>query len=87
MSRLFLIRHGETAGNALRIVQRPDVPLSPRGVAQAERLARRLAGQDVVRIVASDYARAVATAEAAGDEQRVSAGTHVAFANGFGYTR
>jgi probable phosphoglycerate mutase len=63
VSRLFLIRHGETAGNALRIVQRPDVPLSPRGVAQAERLARRLAGQDVVRIVASDYARAVATAE------------------------
>jgi len=63
VSRLFLIRHGETAGNALRIIQRPDVPLSPRGVAQAERLARRLAGEGVVRIVSSDYARAAATAE------------------------
>ena len=36
MSRLFLIRHGETAGNALRIVQRPDIALSPRGAIQAQ---------------------------------------------------
>jgi 2,3-bisphosphoglycerate-dependent phosphoglycerate mutase len=63
VSRLFLIRHGETEGNALRIVQRPDIPLSPRGVAQAERLARRLAAEGVARIVASDYARALTTAE------------------------
>ena len=63
MSRLFLIRHGETEGNALRIVQRPDIPLSPRGVTQAERLARRLARDGVARIVSSDFARAVTTAE------------------------
>jgi probable phosphoglycerate mutase len=63
VSRLFLIRHGETAGNALRIVQHPDVPLSPRGVAQAERLARRLGREGVARIVSSDFARAVNTAE------------------------
>ena len=63
MSRLFLIRHGETEGNALRILQRPDIALSPRGVAQAERLARRLASEGVARIVSSDYARAAATAE------------------------
>jgi broad specificity phosphatase PhoE len=63
LSRLFLIRHGETEGNALRIVQHPDIPLSPRGVLQAERLARRLAGEGVIRIVSSDYARAAATAE------------------------
>jgi broad specificity phosphatase PhoE len=63
VSRLFLIRHGETDGNALRIVQRPDIPLSARGVVQAERLARRLAGEGIVRIVSSDYARAAATAE------------------------
>jgi 2,3-bisphosphoglycerate-dependent phosphoglycerate mutase len=63
MSRLFLIRHGETEGNALRIVQHPHVPLSPRGLAQAERLARRLASEGITRIVASDYARAVTTAE------------------------
>jgi len=32
---IFLIRHGETLGNASRTVQLPDNPLSPRGVAQA----------------------------------------------------
>ncbi|MCI0546699.1 MAG: histidine phosphatase family protein [Candidatus Rokubacteria bacterium] len=59
---LFLIRHGETFGNAGRIVQKPEAPLSPRGVAQAERLAARLAGAGIARIVSSDLARAAATA-------------------------
>jgi 2,3-bisphosphoglycerate-dependent phosphoglycerate mutase len=63
MSRLFLIRHGETEGNALRIVQHPHIPLSPRGLVQAERLARRLAAEGIAQIVSSDYARAVTTAE------------------------
>jgi len=60
---IFLIRHGETLGNAARVVQLPDNPLSPRGVAQAERLARRLAREGIARIVASDLARAAMTAE------------------------
>ena len=60
---IFLIRHGETVGNAARIVQRPDSPLSPRGAAQAERLARRLASEGVAHIVSSDLARAATTAE------------------------
>jgi 2,3-bisphosphoglycerate-dependent phosphoglycerate mutase len=63
MSRLFLIRHGETEGNAFRIVQHPHIPLSPRGLVQAERLARRLAAEGIAQIVSSDYARAVTTAE------------------------
>jgi len=60
---IFLIRHGETLGNAARIVQRPDIPLSPRGVAQAERLARRLERGGIARMLASDLTRAVMTAE------------------------
>ena len=60
---IFLIRHGETVGNAARIVQLPDSPLSPRGVAQAERLARRLAPAGVARILSSDLTRARTTAE------------------------
>lgn len=63
VSRLFLIRHGETVGNASRTVQRPDNPLSPRGVAQAEQLARRLAAEGIAHIVSSDFARARSTAE------------------------
>jgi probable phosphoglycerate mutase len=61
---IFLIRHGETVGNAARIVQLPDSPLSPRGLLQADRLARRLAGEGVAHIVSSDLARAAATAQA-----------------------
>jgi 2,3-bisphosphoglycerate-dependent phosphoglycerate mutase len=60
---IFLIRHGETLGNASRIVQLPDNPLSPRGAAQAERLARRLARDGIALILSSDYARAVTTAD------------------------
>ena len=60
---IFLIRHGETPGNAERIVQRPDIPLSPRGIAQAERLARRLAGEGIARVLASDLTRARMTAD------------------------
>ncbi len=62
-STLFLIRHGETMGNAGRIVQVPGSPLSPRGVLQAERLGARLAGAGITRILASDLARAATTAE------------------------
>ncbi len=60
---IFLIRHGETLGNASRTVQRPDNPLSPRGVAQAERLARRLEYLGIAAILSSDFARAMTTAE------------------------
>ena len=63
MPRIFVIRHGETSGNAARIVQRPEIPLSARGEAQAEALARRLAREGIARIVSSDLARAVGTAE------------------------
>ena len=59
---IFLVRHGETVGNASRIVQLPDSPLSPRGIAQAERLARRLAYEGIARILSSDLARAATTA-------------------------
>jgi broad specificity phosphatase PhoE len=60
---IFLIRHGETLGNASRTVQLPDNPLSPRGIAQAELLARRLEREGIAAILASDFARAAATAE------------------------
>ena len=63
MPVIFLVRHGETAGNAARIVQRPDIPLSPRGIAQAERLARRLVREGLARILSSDLLRARQTAE------------------------
>jgi probable phosphoglycerate mutase len=61
---IFLIRHGETLGNATRTVQRADIPLSPRGLEQAERLAKRLEREGIAAILASDYTRAAQTAAA-----------------------
>jgi len=60
---ILLVRHGETASNAARVLQVPETPLSERGIAQAERLAARLAGLGAAAIVSSDYARAQMTAE------------------------
>lgn len=61
--RLLLVRHGETALNAARILQPADTPLSERGHAQAAALARRLAGQPVTQLWSSDLPRAWQTAE------------------------
>lgn len=61
---ILLIRHGETALNAARVVQHPDTPLNERGMGQARQLARRLTGFSVTAIVSSDYRRAQMTAEA-----------------------
>ena len=60
---LLLIRHGETALNVARILQPADTPLSARGVAQAEALARRLVVMRLRAIVSSDLPRAWHTAE------------------------
>ena len=61
---IYLLRHAETDGNATRVVQLPGVPLSERGRQQAVRLAARLADAGITRIVSSDLARAIETAEA-----------------------
>ena len=61
---ILLIRHGETALNAARIVQHPETPLNERGMGQAQKLAERLAHFPIAAIVSSDYKRAHMTAEA-----------------------
>jgi len=61
---IFLIRHGETALNVARVLQPADTPLSARGIAQAEALAKRLATLDVTAIISSDLPRALRTAQA-----------------------
>jgi 2,3-bisphosphoglycerate-dependent phosphoglycerate mutase len=59
---ILLVRHGETDGNAARILQRADTPLNERGMRQAERLARRLFAQGFVHVLCSDLLRARMTA-------------------------
>jgi len=59
---IVIARHGETDGNAARILQRPDAPLNGRGMRQAEQLAQRLFDHGFVHILCSDLLRARMTA-------------------------
>ncbi len=62
---IILVRHGETALNAARVMQPADTPLSARGQAQAQAVGRRLAAAGgVAAILSSDLPRAWLTAEA-----------------------
>jgi probable phosphoglycerate mutase len=62
-TELLLVRHGETDHNrSLRFQGHVDVPLNAAGLAQAQALAVRLAGEPIDLLVTSDLQRARATA-------------------------
>lgn len=64
MTELILIRHGETDWNReLRFQGQVDVSLNDIGHEQARRVARRLAGQPVHQLYASDLLRTQQTAQ------------------------
>jgi glucosyl-3-phosphoglycerate phosphatase len=67
MSRLYLVRHGETGWNAQgRLQGQSDQPLSERGKAQARDAADLLSGLSFDHVVCSDLVRARATADLLG---------------------
>lgn len=62
ITRIFAIRHGETAWNVdTRIQGQLDIPLNDTGRWQAARLAEALAAEDLHAVYASDLSRAQAT--------------------------
>ena len=64
-TRLFVLRHGQTAWNAeMRIQGQLDITLNDTGRGQAARLGQALAGEDLAAVYSSDLQRALATAQA-----------------------
>lgn len=66
MTRIVLVRHGETEWNRVeRFRGKADVPLNATGLAQAEATARRIAAEwQPAAVYSSPLSRAVKTAEA-----------------------
>lgn len=60
---LYIVRHGESEFNAKDLHQHQEVPLSKRGVAQANFLAKRLKDTPFDVIISSPFKRAKQTAE------------------------
>jgi broad specificity phosphatase PhoE len=64
MTRLMLIRHGDTAWNVEEIFRgRANVELNEAGIKQAELLAKHLADESIVAIYSSPLKRALKTAK------------------------
>ncbi len=73
MSKLLLVRHGDTEFNSARRFQgHSDIELSTAGYRQAERLRDRLAAEKIDIIFSSDLKRALVTAELISSRHRVS---------------
>ncbi|MEB0138242.1 MULTISPECIES: histidine phosphatase family protein [unclassified Undibacterium] len=63
MTDILLIRHGETAWNAVRRLQgHLDIPLNAVGTSQAKALAAALQTEKLAAIISSDLQRAIQTA-------------------------
>lgn len=63
---IVLVRHGETAGNATRVVQPADTQLNEAGLRQADKLAVRLRELGVAHLMCSQLPRALMTAQPIG---------------------
>ena len=61
--KLFLVRHGESEGNAQKRYAYPDTPLTAKGVKQAIDCAKRLSIFEFDQVLTSPYRRARQTCE------------------------
>jgi probable phosphoglycerate mutase len=86
-TRIFLLRHGQTAWNAeTRIQGQLDIPLDATGLWQAERLALALQADGIQVIVSSDLQRARQTAAPLADAIDVAVQVDAALRErGFGH--
>lgn len=76
VTRIFAVRHGETAWNVdTRIQGHLDIPLNDTGRWQARRMAAALADEPIAAIYSSDLRRAHETAQALGEAVGVAVQT------------
>ncbi|KNF07442.1 phosphoglycerate mutase Gpm [Gottschalkia purinilytica] len=69
MTKLYLVRHGQSEWNILNKVQgQEDTKLTEQGIAQAKKVANRLSKEDIDLIYCSDLKRAHDTAKIIGDK-------------------
>jgi len=72
MTKVILVRHGQTLWNVeMKYQGHCDVVLTEKGVEQAMLAAKRLAGEDVCAVYASDLSRAFKTAECIAKEHNL----------------
>lgn len=72
MTKLILVRHGQTVWNAIgRYQGRADVELSQEGLDQAAKLGANFPYGDVVAVYASPLKRAMATGQAVADKLKL----------------
>ena len=64
MTKLYLVRHGETVDNKAQIMQgQTPGKLNMKGIEQAEEVARKMAGTPIDIFVSSDLYRSIQTCE------------------------
>jgi probable phosphoglycerate mutase len=69
MKKIYLVRHGESEWNKLKMIQgQSDLPLTDLGRSQAGKIAKRLKSEKIDIIYSSDLKRAVETAQIIGKE-------------------
>lgn len=77
MIKLYLVRHGETDGNAQQWYQgSTDVPLNARGIVQAKYLGDFLKDEQFTAVYSSDLLRAEKTAELVAAPHRLPVTTY-----------
>ncbi|NLW22473.1 MAG: histidine phosphatase family protein [Tissierellia bacterium] len=68
MKRIFFVRHGESQWNVVNRMQgQNDIPLTEKGIKQANSIANRLVNENIDKIYSSDLKRAYETALIIGD--------------------
>lgn len=72
MSRLIIVRHGQTLWNLAKKYQgHSDIALTDKGLQQAQAVAERLAAEKIDAVYASDLSRAFKTAECIADKHNL----------------